>query len=106
MDPDEYVSYCGTHCDHIVIPEPMKTAFFEGLREAVAENGGKVIFKDTYVLYLARKCKRFIGPERPRRLFACDHSSTSALQDATTGKQSEKQLQKTNEKAEKESKQI
>ena len=55
MDPDEYVSYCGTHCDHIVIPEPYKTPFFEGLRAAVAENGGKVVFEDTYVLYLARK---------------------------------------------------
>lgn len=55
MDPDEYVSYCGTHCDHIVIPEPLKTAFFDGLRKAVAENGGKIIFEDTYVLYLARK---------------------------------------------------
>ena len=55
MGPDEYVSFCGTHCDHIVIPEPYKTLFFEGLRDAVAENGGKVIFEDTYVLYLAKK---------------------------------------------------
>lgn len=55
MNPDEYVSFCGTHCDHIVIPEPYKTAFFEGLRKAVAENGGKVTFNDTYVLYLTRK---------------------------------------------------
>lgn len=55
MNPDEYVSYCGTHCDHIVIPEPYKTAFFEGLRKTVAENGGKVVFEDTYVLYLTKK---------------------------------------------------
>ena len=55
MNPDEYVSFCGTHCDHIVIPEPYKTLFFEGLRKTVAENGGKVVFLDTYVLYLARK---------------------------------------------------
>ena len=55
MNPDEYVSFCGTHCDHIVIPEPYKTAFFEGLRNVVAENGGKVVFEDTYVLYLAKK---------------------------------------------------
>ncbi len=55
MDPDTYVSYCGTHCDHIVIPEPYKTPFFEGLRNVVAENGGKVVFEDTYVLYLAKK---------------------------------------------------
>ena len=55
MNPDEYVSFCGTHCDHIVIPEPYKTLFFEGLRNVVEKNGGKVVFKDTYVLYLAKK---------------------------------------------------
>ena len=55
MSADEYVSFCGTHCDHIVIPEPYKTPFFEGLRNAVEENGGKIVFEDTYVLYLARK---------------------------------------------------
>ena len=55
MDPDEYVSYCGTHSDHIVIPEPGRTQFFEALRKTVAENGGKVVFEDTHVLYLARK---------------------------------------------------
>ena len=55
MSADEYVSFCGTHCDHIVIPEPYKTRFFEGLRNAVAENGGKIVFEDTYVLYLTRK---------------------------------------------------
>jgi len=55
MDPDEYVSYCGTHCDHLVIPEPYRTPFFAGLRNAVAENGGKVVFEDTHVLYLAKK---------------------------------------------------
>ena len=55
MNADEYISFCGTHCDHIVIPEPYKTLFFEGLRNVVADNGGKVIFEDTYVLYLAKK---------------------------------------------------
>ena len=55
MSPDEYVSFCGTHCDHIVLPEPYRTPFFEGLRRAVAEGGGKIVFEDTYVLYLARK---------------------------------------------------
>lgn len=55
MNPDEYVAFCGTHCDHMVIPEPYKTLFFEGLRDVVANNGGKVVFEDTYVLYLAKK---------------------------------------------------
>ena len=60
MDPDEYVSFCGTHCDHIVIPEPYRTPFFEGLRNTVAENGGKVVFEDIYILYLTKKSGRKI----------------------------------------------
>ncbi len=55
MNPEEYAAFCGTHCDHIVIPEPYKTPFFEGLRNVAADNGGKVIFEDTYVLYLTKK---------------------------------------------------
>ena len=52
---DEYVSFCGTHCDHIVIPEPDKSKFFSGLREAVWEAGNRIVFQDTYVLYLTKK---------------------------------------------------
>lgn len=55
MNADEYVAFCGTHCDHLVIPEPDKTMFFDGLRKVVQENGDRVVFWDTYVLYLARK---------------------------------------------------
>ena len=55
MTADEYVSFCGTHCDHIVIPEPYRTPFFEGLRNAVLEAGNRIVFLDTYVLYLAKK---------------------------------------------------
>ena len=61
MDPDEYVSFCGTHCDHIVLPDSCRIPFFEGLRNAVAENGGKVVFEDTYVLYVTRKPLREQG---------------------------------------------
>ena len=52
---DEYVQYCGTHSDHILVPEPYKTPFFEGLRNTVLAAGNKVEFWDTYVLYLAKK---------------------------------------------------
>ena len=52
---DEYVAFCGTHCDHLTIPEPYKSKFFDGLRETVRANGNKVVFRDTYVLYLAKK---------------------------------------------------
>ena len=52
---DEYVAFCGTHCDHIVIPEPYKSKFFDGLRKAVSEGGNKVVFNDTFILYVAKK---------------------------------------------------
>lgn len=52
---DEYIAYCGTHCDHIVIPEPYSSKFFNGLREAVLEAGNEVVFYDTFVLFLAKK---------------------------------------------------
>ena len=52
---DEYVAYCGTHCDHIVIPEPYRSKFFSGLREAVLEAGNKIVFNETFVLFLAKK---------------------------------------------------
>ena len=55
MTADEYVSFCGTHCDHIVVPEPYRTPFFEGLRDAVLAAGNRIVFNDTYVLYLAKK---------------------------------------------------
>jgi len=55
---DEYAAYCGTHSDHLVIPEPYKSKFFDGLRETVRQNGNKLIFWDTHVLYLAKKPER------------------------------------------------
>lgn len=55
MTADQYIAFCGTHCDHLVIPEPYKTPFFDGLRNAVLEAGNEVVFEDTYWLYVARK---------------------------------------------------
>lgn len=52
---DEYVAFSGTHCDHIVIPEPYKSRLFDGLRKAVLAAGNRIVFKDTSILYLARK---------------------------------------------------
>ena len=37
------------------IPEPYNTKFFDGLCNAVLAHGNCIIFKDTYVLYLAKK---------------------------------------------------
>lgn len=55
LTADEYAGYCGTHCDHIDLPEPHRLRFFDGLREAVWEAGNQIVFQDTYVLYLAKK---------------------------------------------------
>ena len=55
LTADEYVDLCGTHCDHLAIPEPGRTRFFEDLRAAVREAGDRIVFNDTYVLYLAKK---------------------------------------------------
>lgn len=52
---DEYVAFSGTHCDHIVIPEPYKSKLFNGLREAVLEAGNKIVFHDTFLLFTAKK---------------------------------------------------
>lgn len=55
FDADDYVNYVGTHSDHLVIPEPHRTPFFEGLRKTVKENGDRVVYFDNCVLRLARK---------------------------------------------------
>ncbi len=52
---DEYVAFSGTHSDHVVIPEPLRTEFFEGLRKAVLDAGDRIVFNDTYVLYITKK---------------------------------------------------
>ena len=52
---DEYVEFSGTHCDHIVIPEHIRREFFANLKRAVLEAGDRIVFNDTYVLYLAKK---------------------------------------------------
>ena len=55
LTADQYVALCGTHSDHLVIPEPYRTRFFDGLRQAVLEAGDRIVFEDTHILYLARK---------------------------------------------------
>ena len=55
LTTDDYINYCGTHSDHLILQEPFKSKFFDGLREAVDEFGGKVVFEDTYVLMTVRK---------------------------------------------------
>lgn len=52
---DEFAAFSGTHCDHIIIPEPYKSKLFDGLREAVLSAGNRIVFHDTFILYLMRK---------------------------------------------------
>lgn len=52
---DAYLAYIGTHSDHIVIPERYKSKLFNGIKEAVIEAGNKIVFHDTYVLFVAKK---------------------------------------------------
>lgn len=52
---DEYVGYCGTHCDHIALAEPGRSLFFGGIRQAVLDAGDRLESIDTHVLYLTRK---------------------------------------------------
>lgn len=54
-DAEGYINYIGTHSDHIVLEEPYRTPFFEGLREAVLRHGNRVVFEDTYILKTVRK---------------------------------------------------
>ncbi|MCR5332154.1 MAG: methyltransferase domain-containing protein [Lachnospiraceae bacterium] len=55
LSADEYAAFSGTHCDHIVIPEPIRTEFFDALKNAVKEAGDRIVFNDTYVLYITKK---------------------------------------------------
>lgn len=55
LTADEYVGYCGTHCDHLTIQEPDRSLFFDGLHKAVLDAGDRIMFRDTFILYLAKK---------------------------------------------------
>ena len=52
---EEYVSYIGTHCEHITLQEPYKTLFYDGIRNAVLSFGDKITLLDNIILYLVRK---------------------------------------------------
>jgi SAM-dependent methyltransferase len=52
---DGYVSLIGTHADHITLPEPLKSYFYAGIKDAILSAGNHITLTDTIVLYLARK---------------------------------------------------
>jgi SAM-dependent methyltransferase len=55
FNADDYVSYLGTHCDHIVLQEPYKSKFYSGIRDAILKAGNRIVLNDIIVLYLAKK---------------------------------------------------
>jgi len=55
LDAQGYVNLVSTHSDHITIPEPHRTPFFEGLRQAVLNAGNVLEYRDTHILMLCRK---------------------------------------------------
>lgn len=57
LNADQYISLIKTHSDHITIPEPHRTPFFEGLHKAVMDAGNVIEYYDTHVLMLAKKRK-------------------------------------------------
>lgn len=52
---DEWCAFIATHCDHIVLKDPERTQFFNGIRNAILEAGNRIVSSDTVVLYLVRK---------------------------------------------------
>ena len=52
---DEYVAFTGTHCDHLTIPEPYRSNFFNGLRQVIMDAGNKLVSYETDILYTIRK---------------------------------------------------
>ena len=51
----EYVALLGTYSDHIAIDEPIRSAFFAKIEEAIERHGGAMNIYDTIDLQLARK---------------------------------------------------
>ena len=60
---DEYVAFCGTHCDHLATPEPYRSRLYAGLRQAVLDAGNRIEVRDTHVLMTVRKPRTPHGSE-------------------------------------------
>ena len=55
LTADAYVSYISTHCEHITLEEPYKSAFYSGIKEAVLSNNNQIKIIDTIPLYCVQK---------------------------------------------------
>ena len=52
---DEFIAWKSIMAPHLTLPEPFKSKFFEGIRNAVLKHGNNIILRDTIILYLTRK---------------------------------------------------
>jgi SAM-dependent methyltransferase len=52
---NDYVSLIGTYSDHLLLQEPYKSKFYEGIREVIVNSGNKIKHYDKITMYLARK---------------------------------------------------
>lgn len=52
---ENYIEYLGTHCDHIVLKEPYKSNFFNGIKSAILNHNDYIEIYDTITLYLTQK---------------------------------------------------
>ena len=52
---DDYASLIGTHSDHITLPEPERSLFYEGIKDAIYSNGNKITLYDKITMYTAKK---------------------------------------------------
>ena len=52
---NDYVSLIGTYSDHLLLQEPYKSKFYEGIREVIVNSGNKITLYDKITMYLARK---------------------------------------------------
>lgn len=55
LTSEEYITYISTHCEHITLEEPYKSAFYAGIKKAIMENDDKIVIIDTIPLYLVQK---------------------------------------------------
>lgn len=54
-DADGYIAMRATHSDHLTLPEPHKTRFYQELWDVIDRAGNKIALYDKIVMYLARK---------------------------------------------------
>lgn len=55
FNAESYIALLNTYSDHVIMPEPQKSAMQDEIRAAILENGDRLIVYDTLELYLGRK---------------------------------------------------